>query len=563
MKLRTKTIITVFIVSLLMFGALQLVTFFVIQPSFTNLEKHESEKSVNQALNAISYRLSNLKGEVKDYSSWDDTYNFVKDGNQDFVANNFVDATFENLNLDLVAIVDINRSLVYCQSFDLDNSSKVQTSMETRNLIASDSGIWEFPSSGNSSLGIMLVDNQLMLMGTGPILTSWDQGPRMGGILFGRYIDDQEVSQLDEITNLNFSFYTVSDFRAKIAGSQIVDSLLSNEQTIVVKESGPDAVSGYALIRDVHSNPIFVLQISQDRAASQQGAWVRDIFLWASIVISFCFGGGFLIFLEREIVKPMTKLAGYVEDLPLNPNISEPKALARSAEEIVVLTNAIRDSMKKKLEGMNEVSRMVAHDLRNPLTGIRGASYVLKKTYGARIDEKGNEMLKTIDNCVEYSEKIVADLLDYSREIKLDKIKSNPRKLVTDSLSTLAIQSNIQVINEATDEFSVLVDNGKIQRVFGNLIKNAFDAMPEGGQLKITSRKVDRQVEIAFYDSGLGMSKDVLEKLWTPFFTTKSKGMGIGLAICKRIIDAHGGRIDVKSTLGKGTIFTVILPRTD
>ena len=390
-----------------MFGALQVVTFFVIQPSFTNLEKHESEKSVNQALEAISYRLSNLRGEVKDYSSWDDTYNFVKEGNQDYVANNFVDATFENLNLDLIAIVDNNQSLVYCQSYDLDNSTKIQTSEETRNFIASDSSIWKFPSSENSLLGIMIVGNQLLLVGAGPILTSLDQGPRMGGILFGRYIDDQEISQLDKITNLNFSFYTVSDFRVQKTGSQIVDSLLLNEQTIVVKESGPDVVSGYTLIRDIHSNPIVVLQISQDRIASHQGAWVRDIFMWASIVISFCFGGGFLIFLEREIVKPMTKLASYVEELPLKPNVSEPKALTRSAEEIVVLTNAIRDSIKKKLEGMNEVSRMVGHDLRNPLTGIKGASYVLKKNYGSKMDEKGNAMLKTIDDCVAYSDKIV------------------------------------------------------------------------------------------------------------------------------------------------------------
>ncbi len=543
-----------------MFGALQVVTFFVIQPSFTNLEKHESEKSVNQALEAISYRLSNLRGEVKDYSSWDDTYNFVKEGNQDYVANNFVDATFENLNLDLIAIVDNNQSLVYCQSYDLDNSTKIQTSEETRNFIASDSSIWKFPSSENSLLGIMIVGNQLLLVGAGPILTSLDQGPRMGGILFGRYIDDQEISQLDKITNLNFSFYTVSDFRVQKTGSQIVDSSLLNEQTIVVKESGPDVVSGYTLIRDIHSNPIVVLQISQDRIASHQGAWVRDIFMWASIVISFCFGGGFLIFLEREIVKPMTKLASYVEELPLKPNVSEPKALTRSAEEIVVLTNAIRDSIKKKLEGMNEVSRMVGHDLRNPLTGIKGASYVLKKNYGSKMDEKGNAMLKTIDDCVAYSDKIVRDLLEYSCEIKLDKIKSNPKKLVDDSLSALVVPGNVEVVNEAGDEISTLVDNGKIERIFTNLIKNAFDAMPNGGKLHITSRKMNNMVEVDFSDNGVGMSKDVLEKLWTPFFTTKAQGMGVGLAICKRIINAHGGRIEVKSTVGMGTTFSVILP---
>ena len=132
--------------------------------------------------------------------------------------------------------------------------------------------------------------------------------------------------------------------------------------------------------------------------------------------------------------------------------------------------------------------------------------------------------------------------------------------MVTSSLSTLVIPANVQVFNDASDEFLVVVDNGKIERVFSNLIKNACDAMLNGGQLKITSRKSNGQVEVAFSDSGEGMSKEVLQKLWTPFFTTKPKGLGIGLGICKRIVEAHMGRIKVESTLGKGTVFTVFLP---
>ncbi len=105
-----------------------------------------------------------------------------------------------------------------------------------------------------------------------------------------------------------------------------------------------------------------------------------------------------------------------------------------------------------------------------------------------------------------------------------------------------------------------MVDNGKIERVFSNLIKNAYYAMPECGQLKITSKKEREFGKIAFSDTGSGMSKEVLEKLWTPFFTTKPKELGIGLGICRRIVEAHMGRIEVESTLGKGTVFTGFLP---
>ena len=121
---------------------------------------------------------------------------------------------------------------------------------------------------------------------------------------------------------------------------------------------------------------------------------------------------------------------------------------------------------------------------------------------------------------------------------------------------------NVQVVNEASDSFSFLVDSGKIERVFSNLIKNSFDAMPNGGKLTISTKKVNDLVEVDFSDSGIGMSKEVLDKLWLPFFTTKAKGMGVGLSITKRIIDAHEGRIEVQSAVGKGTCFAVFLPIT-
>jgi two-component system sensor histidine kinase HydH len=84
--------------------------------------------------------------------------------------------------------------------------------------------------------------------------------------------------------------------------------------------------------------------------------------------------------------------------------------------------------------------------------------------------------------------------------------------------------------------------------------------MPKGGELTIKSRKAGQDFEIVFADTGVGMSKKTLEKLWTPLFTTKAKGMGFGLPICKRFIEAHGGSIFVESTLGKGTTITVTFP---
>jgi hypothetical protein len=124
----------------------------------------------------------------------------------------------------------------------------------------------------------------------------------------------------------------------------------------------------------------------------------------------------------------------------------------------------------------------------------------------------------------------------------------------------IEVPENIEMLDSTEDKLRIQVDVDKIVRVFINIIKNAIEAMPEGGTLTITSKESDGNLEIAFADTGTGMTKEIMEKLWTPLLTKRAKGIGLGLPICKRIIDAHGGNINVESTVGKGTTFTVILP---
>jgi len=104
------------------------------------------------------------------------------------------------------------------------------------------------------------------------------------------------------------------------------------------------------------------------------------------------------------------------------------------------------------------------------------------------------------------------------------------------------------------------VDLNRMRRVCINILTNAIDAMPEGGEITIASKRSGDSIEIAFTDTGSGISEKAMENLWKPLQTTKAKGMGFGLAICKRIVEAHGGSISVASTVTKGTTFTLKLP---
>jgi signal transduction histidine kinase len=176
------------------------------------------------------------------------------------------------------------------------------------------------------------------------------------------------------------------------------------------------------------------------------------------------------------------------------------------------------------------------------------------------MDEKGRDMLEVIEKDVNYSNKIVSDLLEYSRPIQLDIQEMTPKSAVAEAVSHVDFPKNVQLIDLTKSTPAIRIDADNMKRVFINLVKNAVDAMPNGGKLTVTSEKANGAVKIAFADTGLGISEENLKKLFGPLFTTKAKGMGLGLAICKRIVEAHGGRISVESAVGKGTTFTITIP---
>jgi PAS domain S-box-containing protein len=214
----------------------------------------------------------------------------------------------------------------------------------------------------------------------------------------------------------------------------------------------------------------------------------------------------------------------------------------------------------ERLASIGELAGMVGHDLRNPLTGITNAAYYLRKRSASIMNDKEREMLKTIERCVERSNNIINELLEYSKEIRLDLVETNPKSLMEDALSQIVVPASVEIADQTQVQPMLKIDKEKMARVFINIIKNAFDAMPNGGRLIIKSEIAENNVVFSFKDTGTGMTKEVMSKIWTPLFTTKAAGMGFGLSICKRVVEAHGGKISAESTVGKGTTFTLIIP---
>ncbi len=233
-------------------------------------------------------------------------------------------------------------------------------------------------------------------------------------------------------------------------------------------------------------------------------------------------------------------------------------AITKDITERKMMEEALLKS--ERLATIGEVAMMVGHDLRNPLTGIAGAVYYLKKKLASSMDEKTAEMFELIEKNVQYSNKIVEDLLEYSGEVQLELAEASVKSVVDVALSLVDVPDNIRVSKVVIDDPVVMVDVEKLKRVFVNIVKNSVDAMPEGGELTIETRLAGGNLKIIFADTGRGVPPELLDKIWAPLFTTKARGLGMGLPICKRLVEAHGGSILLESLLGKGTTITITLP---
>ena len=226
----------------------------------------------------------------------------------------------------------------------------------------------------------------------------------------------------------------------------------------------------------------------------------------------------------------------------------------------------------EKMVAIGKLAAVVAHEVNNPLSGILTYSKLLKKWIerGIATDDRKKEVTETLDLIASESRRcgdLVRNLLTYSRTAPMNLGKCNVNevvdrclRLVQPKLEMGAIQVTLNSDESLPDVFC---DNAQVEQVLLALVMNAIDAMPRGGNLWIsTARLEDNEIAFEVRDDGMGIPADVLPQLFEPFMTTKEvgKGVGLGLAISKGIVERHGGRIQVQSELGKGTTFKVILP---
>lgn len=300
----------------------------------------------------------------------------------------------------------------------------------------------------------------------------------------------------------------------------------------------------------------------------------KSLFMSIVFITGTWIAGGMLFY--RMFVRPLGRLEKHMKRVARGEFIALPDE--SRDREILSLNSAFNRMLleiewrqshliqSEKLASLGTLLFGVAHELNNPLSNISTSCQILSEEINEPDLDYKKELLGQIETETDRAKEIVRSLLGYSRAGVREG--SGLKEIVEESIKFVRGETPAKVAIEINipEDITVFADRQRLQQVFINLLKNSFDAMPDGGTVGVSSRKInDGLVEMEVSDTGSGMEAEVAKKIFDPFFTMKEKksGYGLGLFIVHSIIKEHGGSIDVDSAPGGGTTFFIILPEKE
>lgn len=269
------------------------------------------------------------------------------------------------------------------------------------------------------------------------------------------------------------------------------------------------------------------------------------------------------------LVSPLEHTTGYHRkgvDVYTFPVKDEDGTTVQAIQYIKDVTDRLRLQQQlrevEQLTGIGQMAANVAHEIRNPLIAVGGFARQLHEEMDP--DDPRREHTRVILEEVTRLEQILREQLTLERHLQpvlrpvdINQIIKDVRKLVSHGI----LSSGVRLVGDLGEGIPVTMgDANQLKQAFLNIINNAIQSMPEGGTVTVATQQLGQHIIVTITDTGHGIPEEVMSKLFVPFFTTRKTGSGLGLAVTRRIIENHGGRIDIESGVGRGTSFIITLP---
>jgi len=295
------------------------------------------------------------------------------------------------------------------------------------------------------------------------------------------------------------------------------------------------------------------------------------IMLYTTLALGPALATMLIFVLIKSLTNPINTLLNATRRLKSGDLDYRIEGLKDEFGEVAKSFNEMANSLKEQMLNMQRTEQLrvagelatgLAHEIKNPLAGVKISMEVLHEDTG--ISEENREVLFKVIKEIKRIELLLKELLIFARPPKPQLTPTDINNIIDISLAfSSKISPNIKFLKDFGNNLPVIMaDQMQLQQIFLNLMLNAGDAMPDGGTLTIKTSQdpAKNLIQVDIADTGKGIHKEVMDKIFQPFFTTKPKGTGMGLAVAKRIVEEHGGNINVKSTAGGGTTFRILFP---
>lgn len=554
---------------------------------FLEIERASMERNVGRANSALDDALDAMKTKSGDWSYWDDTYEFVKSLDPDFIASNLQPEAFESLEVNLVLLFDPKGELRYGRAHASGGESLEKVGTELLRSITEQRELFTFPELTTAHTGIVMTPRGPLLVVSRQILRSDNTGPSRGTFLFGRFLDAPAVERLSNLAHLPVSVYPfVKGTLPEDVIAEGRESLRTGKPVIVAKDE--EQIHGYSVVRAIGGEPALLIKVEARREIFAQAKSTKNSLFEALLLSGAVFGIVILALLERSVLSRIARVGRTLTLIQRERNL-ERRIPDEGRDEIGVLAREINSMLESLAFGQLEViaardiaeaaslakSQFVAnisHEVRTPLNGILGmAEAALREELPHRV----RESLRVIRESGNYLLAIVNDVLDFSKveagKLTIDPVHFRLAPLLDSTLQILKVRAdekNLSVQAEIDPEIPPVVhsDPVRLRQVITNLVGNALKFTDSGGVLvRLSAGKMSRfgcLLTFSVQDTGIGIPAEKLDRVFEAFTqadgstTRKYGGTGLGLTIAKQIVEAMGGSISVASTFGEGSTFT-------
>jgi signal transduction histidine kinase len=617
MKMENKFIVVpqvLLVIAILIISAVMSV--YLVKGVFTKLEEDQVALDNSRFSMAINQEIEKIDNLISDWAHWDDNYIFVHDLNSKFIEQNYYEEYLKEIDLDFMLYLNKEGKIIFVTQIDKNGAeSFLSENFENAGL---NKMVIEYNERQNDSLsGLLKIGDKVAMISMYEITMSDGTGADQNYFVGGKYINDNFAKKISEIVSFPVMFYNYGtiDFANLINKSGyylkkeqdivrsyfIANDIYENSVIVLNANIGRDIYkTGLNTVRIFVVSAILIglmlilisifagkrlfkkitLQIKQLQSSAEgiaKGNYdfkeIKSSDEMGELSESFTKMANQLKIAKKSLEEINLKLEQEInhQTAELNMKVGE---LEKTKAAIYNMIDDLRDSninLKQTDVAKTEFLNIVSHELKTPLTAMVAHLDVLDDLKSNLTDQEMHS-LEAIRRNASQLRLLIGNILEISRmesgKFELTKNKQNLNKIIQDtaeSLKILSKQKNIDLITDTKELPEIEFDDSRIKEVLNNLITNAIK-FTEQGQITIKSEKLDDCVLVSVADTGIGIPEEKMKNLFEKFYQVDASisrrygGTGLGLSITKKIVEAHGGKMSVKSKSGEGTEFSFTLP---